>query len=88
MAPAIERLPDDPKQLKAMLLAERARNQRLVQIIKEMQQGRASPDRRRFLRAARHCAGAVLFLVTRHPKYACRACEGAVVLCLGVQFMR
>ncbi|WP_363349444.1 hypothetical protein [Methylocystis echinoides] len=35
MAQAIENLPDDPNELKAMLLAERARNERLVQIIKE-----------------------------------------------------
>jgi transposase len=40
MAQAIETLPDDPNQLKAMLLAERARNERLVQIIKEMQRHR------------------------------------------------
>ena len=40
MAQAIERLPDDPNELKAMLLAERARNERLVQIIKEMQRHR------------------------------------------------
>jgi transposase len=40
MAPTIERLPDDPNELKAMLLAERARNERLVQIIKEMQRHR------------------------------------------------
>lgn len=33
-------LPDDPKALKAMLVAERARNERLVQIIKEMQRHR------------------------------------------------
>jgi transposase len=37
---AIEKLPDDPNELKAMLLAERARNERLVQIIKEMQRHR------------------------------------------------
>jgi transposase len=36
MPQAIEALPDDPNELKAMLLAERARNERLVQIIKEM----------------------------------------------------
>ena len=40
MAQAIEKLPDDPNELKAMLLAERARNERLVQIIKEMQRHR------------------------------------------------
>ncbi len=40
MAQAIDRLPDDPNELKAMLLAERARNERLVQIIKEMQRHR------------------------------------------------
>ncbi|CAJ0858195.1 hypothetical protein AMST5_03911 [freshwater sediment metagenome] len=40
MTQAIEALPDDPNQLKAMLLAERARNERLVQIIKEMQRHR------------------------------------------------
>src|SRR5512141_2866821 len=40
MAQAIEKLPDDPTELKAMLLAERARNERLVQIIKEMQRHR------------------------------------------------
>jgi hypothetical protein len=30
----------DPNELKAMLLAERARNERIVQIIKEMQRHR------------------------------------------------
>ncbi|MGJ0507695.1 MAG: IS66 family transposase [Methylocystis sp.] len=40
MAQAIGTLPDDPNELKAMLLAERARNERLVQIIKEMQRHR------------------------------------------------
>jgi hypothetical protein len=33
-------LPDDPNELKAMLLAERVRNERLVQIIKELQHHR------------------------------------------------
>ncbi len=33
-------LPDDPATLKAMLLAERVRSERLVQIIKEMQRHR------------------------------------------------
>lgn len=36
MTQAIDALPDDLNQLKALLLAERARNERLVQIIKEM----------------------------------------------------
>jgi hypothetical protein len=40
MPQAIEALPDDPNELKAMLLAKRARNERLVQIIKEMQRHR------------------------------------------------
>ena len=40
MPQAIEALPDDPDELKAMLIAERARNERLVQIIKEMQRHR------------------------------------------------
>src|SRR6202012_1625417 len=35
-----EELPDDPETLKAMLLAERAQNDRLRQIIKEMQRHR------------------------------------------------
>ncbi|MCB1465134.1 MAG: transposase, partial [Nitratireductor sp.] len=33
-------LPNDPETLKAMLIAERARSERLVQIIKEMQRHR------------------------------------------------
>ena len=33
-------LPDDPETLKALLIAERARSERLVQIIKEMQRHR------------------------------------------------
>lgn len=37
MTTAIEMLPDDPNELKAMLVAERVRNERLVQIIKELQ---------------------------------------------------
>ncbi len=40
MPQVIEALPDDPHELKALLLAERARNGRLVQIIKEMQRHR------------------------------------------------
>src|ERR1700743_3356649 len=35
-----EALPDDPETLKAMLLAERVRNERLLQIIKELQRHR------------------------------------------------
>ncbi|MBB4201094.1 hypothetical protein GGD83_004925 [Rhodoblastus sphagnicola] len=40
MPRAIEVLSDDPNQLKAMLIAERARNERLVQFINEMQRHR------------------------------------------------
>lgn len=40
MATADETLPDDPATLKAMLLAERVRSKRLVQIIKELQRHR------------------------------------------------
>ena len=40
MPQAIAALPDDPEILKAMLLAERARSERLEQIIKEMQRHR------------------------------------------------
>ncbi len=40
MPQAIAALPDDPETLKAMLTAERARSERLVQIIKEMQRHR------------------------------------------------
>ena len=40
MPQLIDALPDDPSTLKAMLVAERARNERLVQIIKEMQRHR------------------------------------------------
>jgi transposase len=156
MTQAAQALPDDPNQLKALLLAERARNERLVQIIKEMQRhrfgrraetlpedqmllaledveqteagvaaaeesrsaamGAESARRRRRNRGAlpAHlpriettidiedkacpCCKGLLHLigedvserldiipaqfrvlVTRRPKYACRACEGAVV---------
>jgi len=156
MAQAIETLPDDPNELKAMLLAERARNERLVQIIKEMQRHRfgrraetlpedqmllaleeveqteagaaaeteakSAAEREKAARKRRTnrgalpahlprietivdiedktcpcCTGALhqigedvserldivpaqfRVLVTRRPKYACRACEGAVV---------
>ncbi|MBM3623840.1 MAG: IS66 family transposase [Alphaproteobacteria bacterium] len=156
MAQAIDRLPDDPNELKAMLLAERARNERLVQIIKEMQRHRfgrraetlpedqmllaleeveqteagaaaateakSAAEREKAARKRRTnrgalpahlprietivdidekacpcCKGALhrigedvserldivpaqfRVLVTRRPKYACRACEGAVV---------
>jgi transposase len=156
MAQAIEKLPDDPSELKAMLIAERARNERLVQIIKEMQRHRfgrraetlpedqmllaleeveqteagaaaeteaksaaereKAAKKRRTNRGALPghlprietivdtdektcpcCTGALhqigedvserldivpaqfRVLVTRRPKYACRACEGAVV---------
>jgi transposase len=40
MAPPTESLPDDLASLKAMLLAERAQNERLRQIIKELQRHR------------------------------------------------
>jgi len=40
MPQVIDALPDDPDTLKAMLLAERTRNERLVQIIKELQRHR------------------------------------------------
>jgi transposase len=40
MATADETLPDDPATLKAMLLAERVRSERLMQIIKELQRHR------------------------------------------------
>jgi transposase len=40
MATPTESLPDDPASLKAMLLAERAQNERLCQIIKELQRHR------------------------------------------------
>ena len=40
MPQAIAALPDDPSELKAMLLAERARSERYLQIIKEMQRHR------------------------------------------------
>src|SRR5512139_349123 len=154
MAQAIEKLPEDPNELKAMLLAERARNERLVQIIKEMQRHRfgrraetlpedqmllaleeveqteaaaeaeagSAPEREKAARKRRTNRGALpahlprietvvdiedkacpcckgvlhqigedvserldvvpaqfRVLVTRRPKYACRACEGAVV---------
>jgi transposase len=153
---AIEKLPDDPNELKAMLLAERVRNERLVQIIKELQRHRfgrraetlpedqmllaleeveqteagaaaeteanSAPEREKAARKRRTNRGALpahlpriemivdiddktcpcctgllhrigedvserldivpaqfRVLVTRRPKYACRACEGAVV---------
>jgi transposase len=156
MAQAVEQLPDDPNELKAMFLAERARNERLVQIIKEMQRHRfgrsaetlpedqmllaleeveqaeagaaaeaeagSAPEREKAAKKRRTnrgalpahlprietvvdiedkscpcCKGALhrigedvserldivpaqfRVLVTRRPKYACRACEGAVV---------
>jgi transposase len=40
MPPSIESLPDDPSALKAMLIAERVQNDRLRQIIKELQRHR------------------------------------------------
>ena len=40
MATAEDTLPNDLATLKAMLLAERVRNERLVQIIKELQRHR------------------------------------------------
>src|SRR6202166_4216977 len=40
MTATTDRLPDDPGTLKAMLLAERARAERLEQIIKELQRHR------------------------------------------------
>jgi transposase len=40
MPQAVDTLPDDPETLKAMLVAERVRSERLVQIIKELQRHR------------------------------------------------
>ena len=40
MTQAAEALPDDPETLKAMLIAERIRSERLVQIIKDLQRHR------------------------------------------------
>jgi transposase len=40
MSDLTDSLPDDPATLKAMLLAERTRAERLAQIIKEMQRHR------------------------------------------------
>ena len=40
MPQAVDALPDDPETLKAMLVAERVRSERLVQIIKELQRHR------------------------------------------------
>ena len=40
MPQAVDTLPDDPKTLKAVLIAERVRSERLVQIIKELQRHR------------------------------------------------
>jgi len=40
MTPAVDALPDDPETLKAMLIAERIRSERLVQILKDMQRHR------------------------------------------------
>jgi transposase len=40
MPQAVDALPDDPETLKAMLIAERIRSERLVQIIKELQRHR------------------------------------------------
>ena len=156
MTQAIENLPDDPNALKAMLLAERVRNERLVQIIKELQRHRfgrraetlpedqmllaledveqaeagaaaeteakSAAEREKATRKRRTNRGALpahlprietivdiddkvcpcckgqlhrigedvserldivpaqfRVLVTRRPKYACRACEGAIV---------
>ena len=156
MTKATEALPDDPNELKAMLIAERVRNERLVQIIKELQRHRfgrraetlpedqmllaleeveqteagaaaemeakSAPEREKAARKRRTNRGALpahlprietivdigdkacpcckgqfhrigedvserldivparfRVLVTRRPKYACRACEGAVV---------
>jgi len=40
MTQAVDALPDDPETLKAMLIAERIRSERLVQILKDMQRHR------------------------------------------------
>src|ERR1700740_3155203 len=40
MSPMTDALPDDPSTLKAMLIAERVQNERLRQIIKELQRHR------------------------------------------------
>jgi len=52
MTQAAEALPDDPETLKAMLIAERQRAERLVQIIKDLQRHRFGPrPRHRSFRA-------------------------------------
>jgi len=40
MTVVVDTLPDDPETLKAMLIAERTQNERLRQIIKELQRHR------------------------------------------------
>ena len=40
MSTTADALPDDPNALKAMLIAEQAQNERLLQIIKELQRHR------------------------------------------------
>ena len=40
MPQAVDALPDDPETLKAMLIAEQIRSERLAQIIKELQRHR------------------------------------------------
>src|SRR5665811_1043591 len=90
MTATTDTLPDDPGTLKAMLLAERIRAERLEQIIREMQ-------RHRFGRRAETLPEDQLLLgledieqvdivpaqfrvlVIRRPKYACRACENVVL---------
>src|SRR4051812_498784 len=78
-------LPDDPETLKAMLLAERVQNERLRQIIKELQRHRFGrraetlPEDQMLLGRLDIVPARFRVLLTRRPKYACRTCEDGVV---------
>ena len=60
MTQAVDALPDDPETLKAMLIAERIRSERLVQILKDMQ-------RYRFGRRAETLSADQLLLAVADP---------------------
>ena len=76
MTQAVDTLPDDPETLKAMLIAERIRSERLVEIIKDLQRHRFG-RRAETLLADQLCGAAVsLAWRTRRSRKMSRAYPG------------
>jgi transposase len=88
MTPAIERLPDDPKELRRCSSPSARATSAWLRSSRRCSKGALHRIGEDFSERLDIVPAQFRVLVTRHPKYACRACEGAILLCLGVQFMR